>query len=117
MIVRFFMFKAMIKIFKYNTMTFYDITENSLTICYSYRYKQTSEMISMLQTIICLNNDCKLFETRKLKDMIAEWQTHNLLYYIGLFRSHTRSVNFEANQSKFMKILYKIFGKFYSFIY
>ena len=98
-------------------MTFYDITENSLTICYSYRYTQTSEIISMLQTIICLNNDCKLFKTRTLKDMIAEWQTHNLLYYLGLFRSHTRSVNFEANQSKFMKILYKIFGKIYNFIY
>ena len=98
-------------------MTFYDITENSLTICYSYRYKQTSEIISMLKTIICLNNDCKLFETRKLKDMIAEWQTHNLLYYLGLFRSHTRSVNFEANQSKFMKILYKIFGKIYFYFH
>lgn len=50
------------------------------------------------------------FEKRTMRSMQLEWATHNALYNMGLFRSHTKDVDIEAEQAWWLKAAYAVCG-------
>lgn len=56
-------------------------------------------------------------EYRSIKNYIAEWYIHNLLYRLHLFRKHTKDVDFQRQfkhtfRDTIEKIIYKIIELF-----
>lgn len=49
---------------------------------------------------------------RSLESWIKEWKTHNKLYKLGLFRSHTKDCDLEENEKLHRLIVYEILGRF-----
>ena len=47
---------------------------------------------------------------RGYKSWLKEWKTHNRLYRLGLFRSHTRDCDLEENEKLHRLIAYQILG-------
>jgi hypothetical protein len=60
----------------------------------------------------------KIDRSKRLKDKYKrtekswekEWLAHNRLYRMGLFKSHTKDVDFHENESIFRLISYEILG-------
>ena len=49
---------------------------------------------------------------RTMKSWLKEWKTHNRLYRLGLFKSHTKDCDLEENEKVHRLIIYEILGKF-----
>lgn len=47
---------------------------------------------------------------RSIKNWIKEWKTHNRLYRLGLFKSHTKDCDLEENEKVHRLIVYEILG-------
>ena len=77
-------------------------------------YKITS-LDAMQATAFCLYKSyiSKVDNNRTIFNLVNEWRTHNLLYTLGLFRTHTKDVNFEYKQKFILKLLYGICSLFY----
>lgn len=54
--------------------------------------------------------NCKIWEERTRKSMIREWAVHNLLYRLGMFRSHTKDVDINTPLSWYVLLAYNVFG-------
>lgn len=50
------------------------------------------------------------WEKRTMRGMCLEWATHNALYNMGLFSSHTKDVDIEAEQAWWLKAAYAVCG-------
>lgn len=83
------------------------ITKKNVRIIDSYKITDTEKMKQILNEIM-KNPNYKL--TRKINDLIDEWQFHNFAYKIHLFRKHSKDVDLSENESLFRRIVYKIFG-------
>lgn len=53
-------------------------------------------------------NNNKLSHKRSIKSYVKEWHAHNVLYYMGLFRSHTADVDLNDDETKFRLFIYNI---------
>lgn len=85
---------------------------NDMMIYNSYKVTSLKDMKSVINYIH--RNYLFQKDTNRTKfDMVNEWRAHNLLYTLGMFRSHTKDVNFEYRQSVTLKILYAIISLFY----
>ena len=60
--------------------------------------------------IIRERNRRKLPVTRTFESYVREWKGHNNLYNIGLFRSHTASVDLNENNSIIEELIWLIIG-------
>ncbi len=49
---------------------------------------------------------------RTMKSWLKEWKTHNRLYRLGLFKSHTKDCDLEENEKTHRLIAYEILGRF-----
>lgn len=49
---------------------------------------------------------------RTMKSWLKEWKTHNRLYRLGLFKSHTKDCDLEENEKVHRLIIYEILGRF-----
>lgn len=49
---------------------------------------------------------------RTMKSWLKEWKTHNRLYRLGLFKSHTKDCDLEENEKAHRLIAYEILGRF-----
>lgn len=55
--------------------------------------------------------EAKIYKTkRSLKNLKREWISHNRMYKLHLFRSHTKDCDFESKQKLWVKIVYFIWG-------
>lgn len=52
----------------------------------------------------------KLPVTRSFESYVREWRGHNRLYYLHLFRSHTKDVDLDENMSMFWELVWLIIG-------
>ena len=78
-----------------------------ITIYDSYRIKEESRMLRILLTFkIKTNYQSK----RNIFNWIQEWKSHNRLYRLGLFKSHTKDCDLEENERWYRLIAYKILG-------
>lgn len=73
----------------------YKLEENNLHIYESYKIKTALEMEDVLFSIALENKLHSNIFKRGLKSLVREWEAHNLLYRIGLFKSHTFEVDLE----------------------
>lgn len=84
-------------------------TKTTLHIEDSYKIKSHSEMLNILHQYHIEHPDCEVFK-RDLSSLISEWKAHNRLYSLGLFRSHTKDVDFEYPIERKYEIIWKILG-------
>lgn len=48
---------------------------------------------------------------RSIDSWLKEWKSHNRLYRLGLFRSHTADCDLEENEKLYRLIMYEIIGR------
>lgn len=53
----------------------------------------------------------KLPVTRTFESYVREWRGHNRLYYLHLFRSHTKDVDLDENMPMFWELVWLIIGR------
>lgn len=73
----------------------------------SYQVRNVKDMIIVLR-LFKIKTDYR--SKRSLKSWIKEWKTHNRLYRLGLFRSHTKDCDLEENEKLHRLIVYQILG-------
>lgn len=76
----------------------------------SYLITDKREIEKELDYIIEVRKGMK-YPTRSLKSYTREWLGHNNLYNIGLFRSHTASVDLNENNSIIEELIWLIIGR------
>lgn len=91
----------------------YKVSNVNLAIINSYKIKNKADMKNILYKIMNQESEHKfdVFK-RSVKGMVQEWRAHNIIYNLGLFRTHTCTVDLEANQKWIFKIIWKIIGTF-----
>ena len=99
-------------------VVFSPIDSKNLNICVKNSYKiKYSDDIENLLKMICNNPTFTEFKIagykRTLSSMRREWEAHNLLYRLGIFKASTGSTDLENNESFILKIGYAVL----SFIY
>lgn len=53
----------------------------------------------------------KLQITRTFESYVREWKGHNRLYKLHLFRSHTKDVDLNENNSGIEELIWKLIGR------
>lgn len=99
-------------------VVFCPIDSKNLNICVKNSYKiKYSDDIENLLKIICNNTAFTEFKIagykRTLPSMRREWEAHNFLYNIGIFKSRTENTDLDNNESFIRKAGYAVL----SFIY
>ena len=86
-----------------------NVSKNNIHIEDSYKVNKREDMQMILNDIRAKHS---LEESDVLKrtdkSLIREWRTHNILYSLHLFRSHTKDVDLNYPQSKLVEICYAI---------
>ena len=85
------------------------VTEDNIHIEDGFIFKKR-EFGGILRWKKLLYPECKVFAHRSIQSMENEWAVHNALYWLGLFRSHTKDVDINWPQSRFMRFAYDICG-------
>jgi|BioPla2DNA2_1021312.scaffolds.fasta_scaffold58768_2 hypothetical protein len=67
-------------------------------------HKQFKSVLLRLKT-----DDCLVFK-RWMWSLRSEWACHNVLYKLGLWRSHTKDVDLNYPIKWYVEVLYVIFG-------
>lgn len=99
-------------------VVFSPIDSKHLNICVKNSYKiKYSDDIENLLKIICNNPAFTEFKIagykRTLPSMRREWEAHNFLYSLGIFKSRTENTDLDNNESFIRKTGYAVL----SFIY
>lgn len=99
-------------------VVFCPIDSKNLNICVKNSYKiKYSDDIENLLKIICNNPAFTEFKIagykRTLPSMRREWEAHNFLYSLGIFKSRTENTDLDNNESFIRKTGYAVL----SFIY
>lgn len=99
-------------------VVFSSTDSKNLNICIRDSYKiKYSDDIEKLLDIICDTSTFTEFKIagykRTLTSMRKEWEAHNLLYKLGIFKASTGSTDLENNESFILKTGYALL----SFIY
>lgn len=91
----------------------------NITIKDSYKIVYSNEINQMLESIRNTEEFKKMKSlgyTRSISSQRREWEAHNLLYYLHIFRSRTGSVDLDQKESLFRKtgyfflsIIYRLF--------
>ena len=101
---------------------FSPIDSKNLNICVKNSYKiKYSDDIENLLKIICNNPAFSEFKIagykRTLSSMRREWEAHNLLYRLGIFKTRTGSADLENNENfirragyAVLSFIYRLFG-------
>ena len=87
------------------------VTDDNIHIECSYRVGSKKDIIDILKYIIKNYPTNKVVENRSLKSMYNEWIAHNNLYKLGLWRSHTISVDLNYPQEWYIKVIYWLLSR------
>lgn len=90
-----------------------NISDSNLHIENSYKIKNCQDMDYILNDIRKGYGNLKILKNRDNKSLIEEWGAHNLLYNMGLFKSHTKDVDLNYPQSKVVSFIYKVLSCIY----
>lgn len=77
-----------------------------MTIYNSYKYNDKDLMEYILNNIRKDNPNSFLLSVRDNQSLINEWVAHNRLYKLGLFRTHTVTVDLDYPQKWYYKFGY-----------
>lgn len=89
----------------------YSISNNNIHINDSYKIKSKESMLNVLNDIY--NKYYSDVFKRSMDSLLNEWGAHNLFYNLHLFRSHTKDVDLNYPQKKWLSICYNIVGFVY----
>lgn len=90
------------------------ISQNNTTILNSYKVKKSLNMKSILYKLSTrVDEDYDIARKRTIPSLIREWRVHNLCYSLGILRSRSKDVDFEAKQSWYMRVLYFLISPLY----
>lgn len=89
------------------------VTDNNIHIENSYKIIDSSTMLYILTKIRDEYPDATVVKERSLTSMLDEWKAHNALYELHLYRSHTKSVDINTNQTWYVKAAYKVLSFLY----
>lgn len=84
-------------------------TKNNTHIENSYEVINTQLMEEYIKWII-EERKARKYNIRSLKSYKREWLGHNRLYRLGLFKSHTKSVDLEEPSKWYLEIIWLIIG-------
>lgn len=73
----------------------------------SYKVKNENDMIYILTQF---KSKTGFLSKRSIKSWVKEWKSHNRLYRLGLFKSHTKDCDLEENEKLHRLIAYQILG-------
>lgn len=76
----------------------------------SYQIKLKKSMENEIEWIKECRKARKYPVTRSTNSYVREWKGHNNLYNIGLFRSHTKDVDLNENNSIIEELIWLIIG-------
>ena len=85
------------------------VSNNCITIINSYTMNNKERMKEYLGCLKVMYPKCEVFK-RSDKSLIREWRAHNLLYKLGLYRSHTKDVDLEYPIERKYEIIWNILG-------
>lgn len=96
----------------------HEITDNNLKIFDSFEIIHESYMKMFLEN---LRSRYKEFNYKVLErtdeSLINEWQSHNLLFELGIFMDNTKDVDLESNPKWFFKLGYWVLSRVYRLLY
>lgn len=87
------------------------VSPNNIHINDSYKIKSKRDMLSVINKIRSTYQSDVLNRTDK--SLLNEWAAHNLCYNFHLFRSHTKDVDLDCPQKKYLSVCYNIVGFIY----
>lgn len=89
-------------------------SENNTCIQDSYKVRGIAAMHNILWMIQSEVEDASMaINKRGIWSMTHEWRAHNLLYYLGIEKDRTRSVDLNLNQPWYIRLGYKILSLLY----
>lgn len=93
----------------------YHLSNNCLTIYDSYKITSEEDMENILFNVRINNTESnyEVLHNRTDKSFIKEWKSHNLLYNLHIFRSHTADVDMEYPLKWYYKLAWDILSIFY----
>ena len=77
----------------------------------SYQIKLKKSMENEMDWIIASRKARKYPVTRTIESYVREWKGHNNLYNLGLFKSHTKDVDLNENNSIIEELIWLIIGR------
>lgn len=80
----------------------------SIQVKDSYKVREEIDMMRYIYV-----NRLRELLGRDFPSLINEWESHNILYWMGLFKSHTKDVDFEENPKWYFTLGYWILSRFY----
>lgn len=75
----------------------------------SYTVTKTSDMRDFIVDVLSEEP----FTCRSVNSYVREWKAHNLLYRLGLFKSHTQDVDLDIQETRLRRFCYFILSLFY----
>lgn len=94
---------------KYVEVEFYD---TNIKIIDSYKIRNNTEKKLILLLISSHEEFKKGTHKRSLSSYLREWKGHNVLYRLGIKRSHTKDVDLDEGETLLRKICYAILSIF-----
>jgi len=85
-----------------------ELSTNNTHIGNSYLIRTRKSMESKIKDILEERKAKGYLITRSVKSYIREWKGHNRLYYMHLFRNHTKDVDLEENIPLWKEIIWMI---------
>ena len=89
------------------------LSYNNTHIYDSYQIRRREDMREFLSTIREQCNPDMAVAVRSMDSMICEWRSHNIFYYLHVFRSRTKDVDMERHQSWWREVFCRIVSFFY----
>lgn len=87
----------------------YDASDSNIHISDSYKIRKR-DFSSVFSFIQSEHPDNLVLKKRSWCHMSLEWCCHNFLYTLGIKRDHTRDVDLDYPQERYMKVLYAVCG-------
>ena len=92
-------------------MNWISVTTYNIHIIDSYKIKSRKEKRQILEGLKETEPGCQVLKNRKMCSLINEWTAHNRLYRLGLYKSHTKDVDLNENNSIIEELIWLIMGR------
>ena len=89
------------------------LTSENTHIFDSYLIKSKAEMRAFLQALREQCDPGMAITQRSLDSLVSEWRSHNLFYYLHVFRSRTKDVDLERCQTWWREAFCRVVSFFY----
>ena len=89
------------------------LTKENTHVFDSYLIRSKEDIRAFLEEIREQSDPDMAIMQRTLNSLIAEWRSHNLFYYLHVFRSRTKDVDLERTQSWWREAFCRVVSFFY----